>query len=39
MPRRHSSMGVHKPTHNMTITNARVTNENHGDNKIFLILN
>ena len=28
MPRRHSSMGVHKPTHNMTITNARVNRTN-----------
>lgn len=28
MPRRHSSMGVHKPTHNMTITNARLNRTN-----------
>ena len=28
MPRRHSSMGVHKPTHNMTITNTRVNRTN-----------
>ena len=28
MPRRHSSMGVHNPTHNMTITNAWVNRTN-----------
>ena len=28
MPRRHSSMGVHNPTHNMTITNSRVNRTN-----------
>jgi len=28
MPRRHSSMGVHNPTHNMTITNARINRTN-----------
>ncbi len=28
MPRLHSSMVVHKPTHNMTITNARVNRTN-----------